>query len=154
MGTRFEGTEDERAALDAYIRFQRASETLHAQVQSELAEYGLTTSQFAAMEAVFHLGPLCLKDIGTKILKSGGNMTLVIDNLEKAGYVRRARSTTDRRQVLVHLTDEGRRKMAEIFPRHVTNIQTLLGVLTREERAALGALSRKLGLGIRALSKG
>ena len=148
MGSRHQGPQDEKDALDTFIKLQRASETLNAAVNTEIASYGLTTSQFAAMEAIYHIGPMCLRDIGRKILKSGGNMTLVVDNLEKGGYVVRERSERDRRHVTVHLTEAGQTKMASIFPQHAQTIGRLMSVLTPEEQAHLGALSRKLGLGI------
>ena len=38
-------------------------------------------------------------ELSSKLLKSTGNMTLVLDNLEKRGLVRRVRETDDRRQI-------------------------------------------------------
>lgn len=49
------------------------------------------------LEALYHKGPLCKRDIAAKILKSTGNITLLIDNLEKNGLVRRERDNEDRR---------------------------------------------------------
>ncbi len=46
---------------------------------------GLTESQFGVLDSLFHLGPMKQKEIGKKILKSGGNITMVINNLEKRG---------------------------------------------------------------------
>ena len=67
----------------------------------------LTESQFGTLEALYHLGPLCQGEIGQKILKSSGNMTMVVDNLEKRGLVQRQRSQQDRRQIEVSLTRPG-----------------------------------------------
>lgn len=148
METRYEADAAQLAALDAYIKLQRASETVSGHIHGQIASYGLTTSQFAALEALYHLGPMCLKDLGQKILKSGGNMTLVVDNLEKMGLVERRRSEQDRRQVEVHLTEAGLQRVGEVFPRHVEAICRIMGVLTPEEQAQLAALTRKLGLGL------
>lgn len=150
MGTKFQGSEEERRALDVYIKLLRATETVQSQIHHEISDYGLTMSQFAALEALHHLGPMCLKDIGRKILKSGGNMTLVIDNLEKAGLVRRQRSSTDRRQIEVYLTDSGHQKIMSVMPRHVARIVDLMSALDPAEQERLGELTRKLGLGIHA----
>ncbi len=152
MGTKHQGSDVERTALDTYIKLLRATETLQSQANAQIIAHGLTMSQFAAMEALYHLGPMCLKEIGQKILKSGGNMTLVVDNLEKASFVERKRSQQDRRQIEVHLTDAGKDKITQVFPDHAAHLTRLLSVLNSEEQQMLGRLTRKLGLGISALN--
>jgi MarR family 2-MHQ and catechol resistance regulon transcriptional repressor len=86
-------------------------------------------------------------EIGKKILKSSGNMTLVIDNLEKRGLVRRERSKEDRRYFTVHLTEAGKKLIKEFFPTHAGRITAEMGVLTPSEQEQLGRLCKKLGLG-------
>ena len=73
-------------------------------------------------------------------------MTLVIDNLEKAGMVKRERSQEDRRLVIVSLTSSGRKLIADYFPRHVKEIEQEMSALTAVEQDKLGELARKLGL--------
>jgi MarR family 2-MHQ and catechol resistance regulon transcriptional repressor len=106
---------------------------------------GLTPSQFGVLEALHHLGPLSQSEICGKLLKSGGNITLVIDNLEARNLVRRGRSPSDRRVVTVSLTDAGRELIERIFPEHVRAIVEEMGVLTADEQETLGRLCRKLG---------
>ena len=72
-----------------------------------LAEAGLTESQFGVLEALLHLGPLHQRELAEKILRTNGNVTLVVDHLEKRGLVRRERGSADRRYIKVHLTDAG-----------------------------------------------
>lgn len=76
----------------------------------------MTNSQFGVLESMYDLGPLCQREIGNKILKSGGNMTLVIDNLEKGGLVQRVQDAKDRRYLNIHLTTRGRDLISRIFP--------------------------------------
>jgi MarR family 2-MHQ and catechol resistance regulon transcriptional repressor len=73
-------------------------------------------------------------------------MTLVLDNLEKAGLVRRERSLEDRRMVRIFLTEAGQALIEEVLPAHVNAIFTELCVLTADEQQTLGKLCRKLGL--------
>ncbi|MFB3040304.1 MAG: MarR family winged helix-turn-helix transcriptional regulator, partial [Candidatus Poribacteria bacterium] len=122
MGTHYKGTEEEIRALNTYIKLMRAVESLTLRLNSHLASARLTISQFGALEALFHLGPLCQRELSEKLLKSSGNITMVVDNLEKRGLVERKREGEDRRYVTVHLTDEGRRLISEIFPAHVAAI--------------------------------
>ncbi|MBT4501581.1 MAG: MarR family transcriptional regulator [Gemmatimonadetes bacterium] len=147
MGTHFNGTEREVRALDAYIKLLRATESVVARLSHQLRdENGLTVSQFGALEALLHLGPMSQRDLGTKLLKSSGNITMVVDNLEKRDLVERRREGNDRRVVTVHLTPKGRQLIVEVFPRHATLISDELEILTPEEQETLGRLCRKLGL--------
>lgn len=136
---------EEKRSLDTYIKLMRAADTVTANAQRHLAQAGLTTSQFGVIEALFHLGPLCQRDIGKKILKSSGNITTVIDNLEKRGLVKRRPGAEDRRYVAVHLTAAGEELIRELFPSHAAGIVAELGVLTPQEQEELGRLCRKLG---------
>src|SRR5699024_7010704 len=91
MGTHFEGSEKEVKTLNAFIKLMRASEAINNRLNRHLADVNLTHSQFGVMEALLHLGPLNQKALAQKLLKSGGNITLVIDNLEKNNWVERHR---------------------------------------------------------------
>ena len=145
MPTHYKGTKQEVLALDTFIKFSRASEALAAR----LSQYGtlanLTMSQFGVLECLYHLGPLCPGEISAKLLKSGGNITLVIDNLEKQGLVQRERDTNDRRKIIVSLTPAGRELISQIFPNHLMAIVDEMSCLTPEEQKTLGDLCRKLG---------
>lgn len=145
----YRGTLEERRALDTLVKLVRAAESLGARLHARLAETGLTASQFGVLEALYHLGPICQKELGEKLLKSSGNMTLVLDNLEKRHLVRRERSSTDRRYITVHLTDVGRTQIAAILPAHVEAVVREMSVLTPEEQALLGRLCKTLGTGKR-----
>jgi MarR family 2-MHQ and catechol resistance regulon transcriptional repressor len=107
----------------------------------------LTFSQFAVLEALYHFGPMTAGEVSQKILKSGSNLTTVIDNLERAGLVRRERDVDDRRVIHVHLTEAGRVKIEAILPGHVAALVEELGVLSAREQETLGELCKKLGRG-------
>ena len=143
---RFKGSTRAKRALDAYVKLLRAAESVTARVTRRLDAAGLTISQFGALEALYHLGPLCLSDLARKILKTSGNLTLVVDNLEKRGLVSRCSDAADRRFVRVSLTPAGKRLVSGIFPAHAREITHALSALSPAEQATLAALCRKLGL--------
>jgi MarR family 2-MHQ and catechol resistance regulon transcriptional repressor len=87
-------------------------------------------------------------EICGKLLKSSGNTTLVVDNLEKHGLVQRQRDENDRRVVMVQLTEAGRELIAGLFPSHAAVVSEEMSVLTPEEQRQLGELCRKLGRGL------
>jgi len=138
-----------RRSLSSYVKLMRASNRLTSQVHRHLLDDNLTHSQFAVLEALYHLGPLSPSDLGEKILKSNANLTTVIDSLEKKQLVARERSENDRRRVTVILTRSGEALIARIFPRHAETIERALSILTPEEQQQLGQLLKKLGTGVR-----
>jgi len=144
--THYTGDEDIRRALDAYIKLSRARKTMGDLTSRLLSENGLTESQLGALEALYYLGPMSQKDIGDKLLVTGGNMTMVIKNLEKRGLIRRVRDTQDRRQMIVSLSSDGKRLVSELFPKHAAYIAELMAILTPDEQDMLGRLCKMLGL--------
>ncbi len=147
MSTHYEGTPEERLALDTYIKLSRAIESLDSRVLHQHTLDDLTISQFGVLEVLYHLGSLSQSAIGAKLLKSGGNMTLVIDNLVKHGYVKRRRCENDRRVIWVDLTPSGRAKIQSVLPVHIAAIVAEMSILSADEQSALGRLLRKLGRG-------
>ena len=146
MPTHYQGSTEEISALDAFIKLTRAAEAVNVQVNAHLRDYKLTVSQFGVLEALYHLGPMQISELGEKILKSSGNMTLVIDNLEKRELVRRLQCHDDRRCTHIHLTSEGEHLLRLVLSDHVRGVVHTFSVLSPQEQDQLGSLCRKLGL--------
>ena len=146
MAKRINSNKKEARALNTYVKLMRATESLTARVHRNLSLAGLTVSQFGVIEALFHLGPLSQNEIGQKILRSSGNITMVIDNLEKRQLVKRERNQVDRRSFIIHLTDAGQKLISDIFPSHAKLIADEMNILTAKEQQILGNLCKKLGL--------
>lgn len=145
MGNKYQGTDEEVRALDSYVKLTRASESIFNRTAAHLSAYNLTASQFSVLEALYHLGTLSQVELAQKLLKSTGNMTLVLRNLEKQGLICRERSQKDQRYMKVSMTEAGRELIARVLPLHVRGIVEAMSVLTAEEQATLGRLCRKLG---------
>jgi MarR family transcriptional regulator, 2-MHQ and catechol-resistance regulon repressor len=149
MGTHYNGSKKEIDALDSYIKLIRSAESLNAKINLELSEFDLTESQFGVLDALFHLGPMKHKEIGKKILKSGGNITMVINNLERRELVQRKRGEKDKRQFIIHLTSKGKNKIQSVLPTIVKKIKKHFEVLNKEEQRELQRLCKIVGLQIR-----
>jgi MarR family 2-MHQ and catechol resistance regulon transcriptional repressor len=134
------------AALDAYVKLMRAAESVTARAHVVLPA-GVTFTQFAALEALLHRGPLFQSALAGKLLRSGGNLTLVVDNLERDGLVTRERDADDRRYIRVALTPKGRRFITGLFPRVAASLTREFAHLTVAEQSTLARLCKKLGLG-------
>jgi MarR family 2-MHQ and catechol resistance regulon transcriptional repressor len=146
MGTHYKGSKREKRALDSYTKLMRATDTINSAVNLSLSKFGLTESQFNVLDALYHLGPLSQKELGYKLQKSGGNITMVIDNLEKDAYVERRRGTEDRRIFFIHLTKKGEGKIKEILPVQVNFITNEMNRLSKTEQIELQRLCKKIGV--------
>ena len=146
MGTHYRGSDDEQRALNAYIRMTRALDTIQTKLHRNLKTLGLTMSQLGVLEALLHLGPMCQREMGDKLLMSRANVTTVVDNLEKHGLVKRVQDGEDRRMLKLHLTPKGEELIRDVFPKHLAVITETMHALSAEELETLGALSKKLGL--------
>ncbi len=146
MGTHFKGSDKEENSLNAYIKLVRATESINSRQSKSLAKENLTMSQFGALEVLYYLGELNQREIGKKLLKSGGNITLVIDNLVKRELVKKKTDKSDRRAVIVSLTKKGQEFIEGYFPKHLALIMEQFSVLTDEERTELARICKKLGL--------
>ena len=147
MPKKFKGTPAQERALRTYVKLERAASAAFAYARVGLEEEGLTLSQFAVLEALYHVGPQCLGDLARRILTSSGNLTLVIDNLQKRGLVKREQQGKDKRFVLACITPPGEKLIAKIFPEHARRITEVMGRLKADEQEQLGQLCRKLGKG-------
>lgn len=134
---------DQRKALNLYVKLMRATNRTTSRIHRHLSEDNLTVSQFAVLEALYHLGPLCQGELGQKILKSNANLTTVVDGLEKKSLVRRDRSGSDRRRVTVHLTESGETLISRVFPRHAKVVAREFDFLSDDEKDELTGLLKK-----------
>ena len=149
MPTHYTGSSAETRTLDTFIKLTRCTNSLLGRLAERNSIGELTYSQFAVLEALYHIGPMTAGEVSQKVLKSGGNLTLVIDNLERDGLVRRERDAQDRRVIHVHLTEAGKGKVEAVLPGHVAALVDEFKVLSAGEQRTLGELCRKLGRGRR-----
>ena len=149
MPTHYSGTRAEVRTLDTFIKLTRCTNSLYSRLSERNSVGDLTYSQFAVLEALYHLGGMTQGEISAKVLKSGSNMTTVIDNLERDGLVRRERDGKDRRVIHVHLTEAGKGKIEAVLPGHVNALVDEFSVLSAQEQKQLGELCKKLGKGRR-----
>ena len=147
MPTHFTGSLTEMRTLNTFIKLTRCTNSLLGRLAERNTIGDLTYSQFAVLEALYHLGSMTQGEISSKVLKSGSNMTTVIDNLERDGLVSRERDANDRRVIHVHLTEAGSSKIEAVLPGHVAALVEEFSVLSAKEQETLGTLCKKLGKG-------
>jgi len=114
--------------------------------ERSIANTGLCLTDFVALEALLHKGPLTISEIQDKVRLASGSMTAAVDRLEKLGLVVRKSSPTDRRARVVHLTVEGKRLAASCFDRHAKDLEALMSALSQKEKEQLYTSLKTLGL--------
>ncbi|QQS35793.1 MAG: MarR family transcriptional regulator [Ignavibacteriales bacterium] len=147
MGTQFKGKQQEISSLNTYLKLIRAADSIRSRLNNYLVENGITENQFSVLDVLYHLGPTNQKELGKKLLRSGGNITLVIDNLEKSGLVKRVRGKEDRRQFIVEIEEPGKKLFKKIFPGFLDMIVETADILSAKEQKELQRLTKKIGLG-------
>lgn len=117
-----------------YRRRDTRREQLIAEITNELRRYAVDAQHvghafanlhglgatdlhalIAVMDAELQGEPITPGRLGEKLDLSSGSVTALLDRLERAGHVRRDRTPTDRRKVLVHYADRGAAVAAEFF---------------------------------------
>jgi len=147
MPTHYSGSSAEMRTLDTFIKLTRCTNSVLARLSERNTIGELTPSQFAVLEALYHLGPLTQGEVSGKVLKSGSNITTVIDNLERDGLVQRERDKKDRRVIHVLLTESGKKRLEAVLPIHIAALVDEFSVLTKNEQESLASLCKKLGKG-------
>jgi MarR family 2-MHQ and catechol resistance regulon transcriptional repressor len=132
-------------ALSMWVKLGKAFFTFGKLTQEHIKTIGLTEPQFSTLECIGHLGTLTLTELSKKQLVTPGNMTCIIDNLEKQGLLKRAAHETDRRVYYAELTPKGKKLFQETFKKHSDHIVSLASVLTEREQETLSKLLKKLG---------
>lgn len=132
-------------SLELFIALSRASQWVNAHADRDIRNHGLNRTEFGVLELLYHKGPQPLQQIGEKVLMSSGNITYVVDKLEKKQMVRRRASTEDRRLIYAEVTDKGKQFIEKVFPAHTEIIQEAVSGLSPEEKQLASVLLKKLG---------
>src|SRR4051794_8994796 len=87
----------EEAALKLWVVLSRAHAAVSRLAEADIVRHGLTQTEFAILEVLYHRGPLLLGEVQRKILVSSGGVTYLVDRLVEKGFVERRDCPEDRR---------------------------------------------------------
>lgn len=146
-------TPPESSALKLWVVLSKAQQALYRHAEADVARHGLSMTEFAILEALYHKGPLLLGDLQRRILVSSGGVTYLVDRLTSKGLVERIDCATDRRARYASLTDAGEALIAKVFPEHQRVIERASAALTPPEQEALSAQLRTLGRHIESITE-
>lgn len=128
-------------------RTGRLSKHLGRAIQKTFADFGLNLGEFDVLATLRRSGQpyrLSPTELFNTLMVSSGTMTHRVDRLEKAELVKRVPDPSDRRGMLIQLTDKGFTVIDQAVEAHVANEHQILSVLDASEREVLAQLLRKL----------
>jgi DNA-binding MarR family transcriptional regulator len=119
------------AEQEALLSIERTAAVFRHRLGEELKQYGVTPTQFNVLRILRGAGPagLCRNEIRDRLVSQVPDVTRLLDRMEEAGLIARARDTVDRRLVTTRITPEGLRLLQELD-----------GHVERIERAQIGHL--------------
>lgn len=128
-------------------RTPRLAKHLTREISETLSKFDLNPGEFDVLATLRRSGKpyqLSPTDLYNSMMVTSGTMTNRIDGLEKAKLVERRPDPSDRRGILIHLTDKGFKLIEEAVEAHVENGHRIFSVLEESELETLNILLRKL----------
>ncbi|KXT78541.1 MarR family winged helix-turn-helix transcriptional regulator [Streptococcus sp. DD13] len=132
-----------QSALHSLIALRRAQNKIEKEELEVIRKSPLTLTQFGVLEALYNLGDLRIQTLIEKLLSTSGNMTLVIKNMVRDGYVTKVCDPTDGRASLIQLTPKGKKTIEAILEEHYHNIGRIFSVLSKKEQDQLVQIMKK-----------
>lgn len=135
------------SAMAVIGRISRLERLIRPRLNSVFSQHGLESWEFDVLATLRRSGPpfrLSAGQLLESMMITSGTMTHRIDRLSEREFIRRVNDPTDRRVVLVELTEKGLVKIDQALPDHASNETRLLDSLTARERDRLIELLRKL----------
>ncbi|MGH7631172.1 MAG: MarR family winged helix-turn-helix transcriptional regulator [Gemmatimonadales bacterium] len=101
---------------EAQLNILRTGAVLTDALEQLLGPYGITLTQYNGLRILRGAEPqgLCRNELRDRMLTRMPDVTRLLDRMEEAGLVRRARDATDRRLVTTRVTGEGLRLLGEL----------------------------------------
>lgn len=131
----------------AVQRIQRINKAIRRRMEETLGEFDLAYGEWGILGHLSLSGPPYRSSPGQLSEKEGlssGAMTNRLDRLEAAGLVRRLPDPSDRRALVVELTDKGHDLWKEALGAQASKEGVLAAALSRKELKELNALLRKV----------
>lgn len=133
------------SGVHVWLVLMKAFQALMPHAAESIGRTELGDSDFRVLEALLHKGPLPVNTLGPKVWLTPGSISVAVDRLVKRGLVSRKDHPRDRRVRQVELTAKGRALITRGFREHAAAMETVVSVLSENERLTLLRLLKKLG---------
>ncbi len=134
----------ERLAVGLWVRIAKVYSLVLREIRERIL-VDCTIPQFDVIASLLRAPEgVPLVELSRRLLVTAGNITGIIDRMERDGLVTRVPDPEDRRVVRVKLAPKGRRRAKVLLPKHSKSITDILAVLTPAEQKLFKELLEKL----------
>lgn len=129
---------------------------IEKKISDYLRAFNLTPAKFNAMMVIKHVGKdkgLSQIDIGRRLIVTASNMTRLVDNMEKEGYIERLTQKNDRRVNIIRISKKGSDLLDQLWPGYYKRISSIANQLNRDELINISELLLKLSSGLESVAK-
>lgn len=131
--------------LKLIIGLNRTVNKINRKTSFLCKQNGLTLSQFAVLEALYHKGDMSVGSVKDSILSTDGTIPVVAGNLVKNGFITKRKDSNDKRSNILSLTEKGRNIIKKVYPMNEKLIVEQLEILEDYEKEELLRLLKKIG---------
>ncbi len=131
-------------SMKTWIQLFRTYNKIRAKESLYIQSFGLTMNQFQVLEVLYHRGDLNVGTITKLTMGTPGNVTVVVRNLKRDGWISSIADAKDKRASILSITQKGRDIIEKLFPDHARNFEEYFEVLDEDEMETLFTLLRKL----------
>ncbi len=131
-------------SMKTAVKVERFSLKFRNKLVNYLNEFDLTTNQFKVLEVLYHRGDLNIGSITKLTMSTPGNITVVVKNLKRDGWITAIASKKDKRASILTITPKGVEVIEKVFPNHAQNLHKSFEVLNDEELDTLYELLNKV----------
>jgi DNA-binding MarR family transcriptional regulator len=135
------------SALHTCLTLMSVATRVIGALDAKLDELGISPGRFTVLVTLYGFRPegLTMTDLASRCAVTGATMTGLVSGLERSGLVRREAQISDRRSVVIFLTDSGLALLERVLPSHLRNVASMTASLGERDRATLVRLLERLG---------
>lgn len=130
--------------LKTLITFRQTNRRIIQKEQEILKKWNITLTQFGVLRILYHKGKTNVQYLIDNLFTTSGNMTLVINNMERDGLITKEKSERDKRLYLISLSEKGEDLLDKIFPEYSKIFSKLLSKFNDQEKNKFIELLKKL----------
>jgi MarR family 2-MHQ and catechol resistance regulon transcriptional repressor len=131
-------------AMKTVVRLERVRLKLGNKTVNYLSEHNLTFNQFKVLEVLYHRGDLNISAITKLTMSTPGNITVVVRNLKRDGWIEAIKDPQDNRASILTIMPKGIEVIEEVFPNHAKHLDEYMQILSDEELDTLYDLLNKV----------
>lgn len=133
-----------KKSMKTTVKIERFSLKFKNMLVSYLNEFDITINQFKVLEVLYHRGDLSIGSITKLTMSTPGNITVVVKNLKRDGWITAIPNKEDKRASILTITSKGIEVIEKVFPNHAQNLHKSFEVLNDEELDTLYELLEKV----------